>query len=260
MKAHLLKHFRFFKTAVKFSALFLIILTPQLSAQDPSDDIFKTKLGATAGFNWNSHSADFKELPGVDNCCPLFESGEGTGFNAGILYEMRHYSGFTFGLRANYSVQNAVLKGTQEIDVIAQDTTQRGTFENSIAAQFSTFALEPIAMYNPIGDFHVLAGMRLGFAATKNYSQKEVIIEPQSGVFKENGKRIRNERSGEIPGANMFQAALLFGATSEFPLNKNKTIFIAPEIIVQIALNDIISGTDWKANALRAGFSLKYAL
>jgi hypothetical protein len=46
----------------------------------------------------------------------------------------------------------------------------------------------------------------------------------------------------------------------EFPLNSSGTILLSPEIILQIALTDIIIGTEWKANALRAGIGVKYVL
>jgi hypothetical protein len=260
LETHFLKNFRW-HCAAKMFALFLFInVTPGFS-QQLSNEIFIVKAGAFAGYNWNSHSADFKELPGVESCCPIFENGSGTGTNTGLSFELQHYSGFSFGLRAGYSGQFAVLKGAQEIDVIVGDSAVRpGTFENSISANFATVGLEPFLMYNPVSRFHILAGIRLGLAITREYSQREVIIEPQSGVFKENGRRVRNERSGEIPEANIFQAAMLFGATHEFPLNNAGTLFLAPEVILQIALTDIMSGAEWKPNTLRAGLALKYLL
>ena len=45
------------------------------------------RYGVFGGYSINFHTADFRALPGVPNCCPKFENGTGGGFAIGALYE-----------------------------------------------------------------------------------------------------------------------------------------------------------------------------
>ncbi|MES2764471.1 MAG: OmpA family protein [Bacteroidota bacterium] len=248
------------KSILKITLIFFLI-TDFLKAQLLPENSAKPlqKFGFVSDFNWNFHSADFKELPGVENCCPLFESGRGAGFTIGGLYERSVFKNFSLGLRASYATQDATLRSIQTKPVVVANKEMKGEIEHTISSGIATFGVEPLLLYNPFGRFTMQFGGRLGYMLSGSYAQQEQIISPSSGVFKENDSRIRNEREGDIPDAQKLQTALLFGASHEFPLNSAKNLFLAPEIFFQLSLSRIIPNTTWNANTLRFGLALKYA-
>lgn len=257
MKQSISLHFLFKNAAFVTAFLFFLALHTS-GAQDFREYPPVYKIGVHGGFNWNFHSADFKELPGVENCCPVFEGGRGNGLSGGLTYEYIFAPQLSIGIKAMYSQLDAVLKGLQPTDVVAEDTIRPGEFEHSIMADISVVSLAPVIIFNPAGRLYLQAGVRFGGIITKQYRQQEKITQPASGVFKENGRRIRNERSGEIPQAGSFQSSLLFGAYHEFPLNRPATILLSPELLFQLTFSEIIANTAWRTNLVTAGITIKY--
>ena len=47
----------------------------------------KPKYGLFGAFNYNLHFANFRNLPDVPCCAPVFENGSGVGFKLGAIYE-----------------------------------------------------------------------------------------------------------------------------------------------------------------------------
>lgn len=239
----------------------LAILLYSESSGQISTPSSRDRFGIFAHLNINIHSADFLALPGVPNCCPKFEDGTGTGFSIGGLVELPLFSRFFLSLRGGYSNQNATLLREESVPALRLPDEQfvpDATIEHRIDARIGGFGLEPLLTYNPVGGLLFHAGMRLGFISEIGYEQTEEMMQP-GFVFKDTKLRTRNTASGNVENKNTFQTAAILGMSMELPLNRARTLLIAPEVMFQLGLTDLTEGLSWNASAFRIGVALKYS-
>lgn len=231
-------------------------------AQDP----LYTRFGFAAGYGFNMHTADFRALPGVPNCCPQFESGSGSGPLGGVFAELPLSESMLLGIRLSYVTHDATLTQEEATTVIVGGVEQAGAFEHTVDATLSSIGIEPTLNVHIVAGLYANLGMRLGTYLTKDYSQKEEISQPEGvGTFLDsNGndsqQRVRNESSGEIPNAQSFLAQAVGGVSYELPLNARRSMFLVPEVSYALSFTDVVDGITWKANGLRAGLAIKFQL
>ncbi len=241
---------------IAFCILTLVPIS-EISAQLQSTDRF----GVYGGYNINFHTADFRALPGVPNCCPNYERGTGGGVALGALYEIAVSNKFWVTVRGGYSVLDATLIREEFVPAIRLSDGHYfadAAIEHRIKAQLSTIGIEPLITFNPIGGLRFHTGVEVASLSAINYDQiEEMTVEGL--VFKENMRRTRNEFSGEMPNRNKIQAALVFGTSIELPINKNRSMFIVPEAMFHIGFSNLTQDVSWKANSFRIGLALKYA-
>ncbi len=255
--------------AVLTLALIMTSVLAIAQPNTPSADEPLPRYGIAGHAGLNFHSADFRALPGFPNCCQQFESGSGFGWDLGLLYEFPFSAQWWLGLRGGYSSQGATLRASEPTTVILFNRDPRtdslvaspvsGEFEHSIAASIGTIGLEPMIGFRPIERLSIYAGGRIGFLMQRAFDQKEEIVQPEDRGTFENGQRVRNVFSGDIPEASTIEGALVFGAGMEFPLNREGTVLLAPEVFATIGLTNLQSDSAWRANSLRLGAALKFA-
>src|SRR5574344_1915438 len=130
-------------------------------------------IGGYLHYNLNLHSADFSALPGYFSCCPKFESGSGSAFSVGGLFEIPLEEKFFLGIRLGYSVLNAEL--TRE-EIIGNSLDMRGGTDRvnvkySIDSKLSAIAIEPQISYNFWDNFTGSLGLKGDIMTTKKFSQ-----------------------------------------------------------------------------------------
>ncbi len=219
------------------------------------------RVGAFGGLSLNRHPADFHGLPGVPSCCPVYESGSGTGFTAGALFEMPLGDLWSVSMRANYVAHDATLTSTENSMVEdASGAMLPAIIEHRIDAGIGTLALQPMIGYRITGGLTVHAGGRIGILVRKSYEQRESLLEPVgTGTF-ENGLRTRNVLSGTVPDASPVQAGLVGGLSYALPLNTAGSLLLVPEVFYHLGVTGLVADRTWRANALTTGLSLQYAL
>src|SRR5438067_12967953 len=72
----------------------------QISTQTRPPEFSKGTLGIILDGALNLHRANFQALPGVPNCCPLFEGGAGLGGEFAFFYDYDAFGDGHIGLRA----------------------------------------------------------------------------------------------------------------------------------------------------------------
>ncbi len=250
-----------------FVFLLLILLPATSNSQDkkPATSELRTSNGGYVNLNLNLHSADFPELPGIPNCCERFQSGFGTGFSLGLLYEFPIAKSLLIGFRAGYSVLDAELTEIEKTKVIRNGRASDGEFEHSIDAQLSNIGIESMLGWRVANRLTLYGGFRMGVVRAPTYSQAEQIIKPASGAtfLDSNGvdteKRTRNEFSGDLPDPSGMYVAVLAGVGYELPLNKSNTLRLAPELFYSLGLTNVVNSLDWQANSLKLGLAIKYS-
>ncbi len=214
--------------------------------------------GILGGYNFNLHTSNFSNLPGVPSCCPEFTSGTGSGFylGASIDYPLNYLMQLT--LRATYSQSNGKLTSTDTTTIILDGKNSTGEFEHLLDAKFGTFGIEPLFTYKFKPDLAFHGGFRIGFLTNSHYYQVEKITKPSDrGTFID-GRSYRNQSDGKIEDASAIQAGVKLGASYKLPLNKEKTLFLVPELFYTYNFTNLVKERDWKYHQLSFGMSIKY--
>lgn len=239
-------------------ALALAAATTLRAQQPPPSPRPDPRYGVYSDLNWNFHSASFRALPGVPNCCQQFESGSGAGGTFGLLYEYPLSDRWWLGLRAGYSSLGATLAATEHTTVILDMGTEDAEIEHSITSGIATIGLEPMAIFKPVGGLSLHLGGRLGYVLSTSFSQRETLKRPEDRGTFTNGRRTRNDTSGTIPNASAISGALLIGLSNELRLNSAGTLWAVPEVFLALGLTPVMGDSIWRASSLRLGVALKY--
>ncbi len=230
-----------------------------------AQDTLRPRYGIFGGYSLNVHRADFRALPGVPNCCPLFASGSGGGAVAGALVEVPLSAWSLLGLRAGYVGHDARLAEREAVTVIVNGTARDGAFEHSVDATIATIGLEPSWSVRPAGNLLVSVGVRGALFLTQNYAQEERIVDPSNvGTYldstgADSRSRVRNANAGALPDAASVLVQGTIGLAWELPLNARGTLLMVPEVSYAYSLTDVVRGLSWKPDGLRAGIALKYS-
>ncbi len=236
------------------------ITTSQETTAGPASEELIRQYGLAGGLNLNQHNADFGGLPGSPSCCPGYESGSGIGPSIELLVDLPLSSLFGLQLRAGFGLQNAELTDTETQPVLdaGQNLSVNGTIEHSIDASLAQLYFSALMGMRLAEPLTILAGASLGLPTSQSIVQQERLLSPAGGVF-ENGRRLRNELSGDVPDAADVLAFLRLGASYELPLDRSNEWRLAPEFSFAFALNSLVEGIDWRPHALTLGLSLRYA-
>jgi len=229
-----------------------------------AQDSLRSRYGVLGGDAFNMHTADFRALPGVPNCCPQFGSGSGSGPVAGLIYATPIASNFLFGIAANYVTHSALLQDNEAVTIISGGTLEAGTVQHSIQATLASVGVEPSLSYRLFANFFVGVGARAGYLLTKTYSQEEQLTQPSAGTFlnpdgTDSHSRIRNQNSGTLPSPATILLQGLGHLSYELPLNTTHTLFLVPQVSYALSFTDVVSGLSWKPNGLVAGIGITYS-
>lgn len=217
------------------------------------------KYGAFVRYSFNLHTADFRKLPDIPCCSPIFTNGSGSGFIAGLLYDHFLNSNYIVSIRASFGVYDGLLTKEEITTGIVDGKSTEVTFEHQISSKISSIALEPHFGYKINDNLFSYIGFRLAYLTQKEYSQIERIIKPgDRGVFKEEGTRTRNYYSGEIPEASNFHLSLNAGISYELPLLQDTSIILAPELFYSFLVTSIVKDLGWRIHTFGAGVAVKY--
>jgi outer membrane protein OmpA-like peptidoglycan-associated protein len=236
-----------------------------VAAHAPAQDTLRNRYGVQGGLSFNLHSADFQALPGIPNCCSMFERGSGIGPLAAVFYEHPTSNNVLLSLRAGFADHSALLSKREPYRLVVAGVGQDMVDEHTIDATLTSIGVEPAVSYRAFGNLFVSIGARVGLMLSKSYSQKEQIVEPAgTGTFldslgNDSHSRTRNASSGTIPDAASIIAHMTAGIRYELPLNAAGTLMLAPEASYAYALTNVVGALNWKPNGVHAAVSVIYS-
>ncbi len=236
-----------------------------LSQVDTSKPLFH--IGAFGGLNYNLHSAGFRSLPGIPNCCPKFESGDGIApqIGLGLRYPFDEASSFVLKIGYNdYSgkLQKDEFIGNTELREATPpyETTDvvKAISNHYVEGSLVSISAEPIYAWTIMDNLNWNIGLNISYLLSPKFSQKEQLVSPNNVVFKDTEKRIRNEYANrDIPEANQLQ---LFGKTSfsySFPFGED--MMLSPELGIAYPFTKIFSD-EWKVIPISFTLNLEYPI
>lgn len=238
--------------------LILIIISVQISSSQPYYKKSDYYFGASLGLDFVQHNTEFKELPNVPNCCNNFDGGNGTGLNISFLAQKRLFSYNYFLLKLGLSSFSGNLNAQQNDYIILDNKLFNAIIEHRIHTSFQYLYIEPSYRYLTYKGFSINLGLQLGLLTKKTFEQAEYLIQPENrGVFN-NGKRVRNEYSGDIQDTRSILASLVFGAEYEFKLDEFSMNSLAPYVTFNYGLNSLFADRKWNINYLSIGINFRY--
>ena len=236
---------------------FLALSADWLNAEDGAP--LRPVLGVYANYGINLHKADFREFKNVPTCCPVFETGHGSGFSLGALMEFDLPLNLRIGLRAGISTLNGELSKDESIPVRIGNSVVNGKFAHILNSEFMLINFDPYFIYSPVENFGIHFGGRIGNITTATFDYKEKITNPSDqGVFVDNGKRTRNEQSGDIPEYNAAYGSIFMWLSYELPLNRSGSLKLVPEVFYFQGLSNMADQKDWTISSLSGGLAVKY--
>ena len=261
LKYTFIKYIKFY-----FSILIIILNMNSVSvfSQDslmtitPAKESSVLNYGIYAAYLFDIHSANFKELPQVPNCCYEYGNTNGHGFALGILGTIKLFENPVLVINANYENSKALFRRIESKLIGVNGIDYNGKIEHSINTSFTALTLNLSLAYNIYDNLNAYLGLAFAYRLNSNYIQKETLIEPDSvGAF-ENHSRVRNVSEGNILNANQFQPSIIVGINYDIPVNKKKSIFLTPELSYRYPLTRTIDGYDWKMHSVFLALALKF--
>jgi outer membrane protein OmpA-like peptidoglycan-associated protein len=240
-------------------AVLLIAITfavPRISAQPAGSTWNRSQAGIYGAFQLVQHSAELSGMPGVPTCCLGFDGGSGSGFTAGLLYQLPLATRLALQFRAGYSRIGGSLTADETIgNAIANGETVDAIVEHSIEPTLGMLSIEPMLSWYPFNfPLALNVGVQGGFLMTTDFEQRETLTEPTSATFT-NGQAVRNEASGEIQETSTPFIAGIGGLSYDIPVSSSITI--SPEVAYHYNVTDIIKDSSWNAHVLRLGVSIR---
>lgn len=214
------------------------------------------RFGLFGSWDGTLNSAEFTGLPGIASCCPSYGSTTSSGWRAGLAYIKPLSSAMSLHVRMSWE-SGSVDFSSLELQPIVSDAglPEQATIRHELSTTSSLISIEPLAGWQPLPGLTLLGGVRLGYRVATTFSQREVLVDPIDGVFR-NLSRERNVLSGDIPDALPYAASATIGASYDLPLNAEKSVVLSPELLVSISPIGVVSGLSWTQHMLRAGLVL----
>jgi len=222
------------------------------------------RYGGFIGGGYDIHSANFTSLRGVPNCCPVFENGNGSGFQLQGLVEIPFSQEMFMATRIGFTQRSGMLQKDESTTLFINSKPTVGVFRHTMELNNPQIMVDILPHYSIFEKLSFFWGISAGIQLSPTFNQRETIVVPEFGsTFADsNGnnsnQRIRNQFTGELPDANPFQLGFMAGMGYSLPLNTSKSLLARPEISVRIPITSYSSTVSWNAAALQVGFSIMY--
>ncbi len=229
-----------------------------LALGDTTRPLESWRAGIYLGLNRMIYTADdLQGLPGIPGCCPGYDQGGGLGIAVGAMAETPINEWFSVGGRLYINTYNGALIHEETVVVDDEGFATEAIFQHRIDADIWATSIEPVAVFGFSEDAKFFTGFRGDVIVRKLFRQEERILEPETIVF-ENGKNVRMEYEGTIPGGTSFQGSAVFGFRYDFYVDPNRQWVVSPEISGWYSFSPIVSEESWKSHGIRIAFIGQY--
>lgn len=213
------------------------------------------------------HTTDFISLPDFPNCCEPYTSGSGLMMGLQLGAELQtgiHVfdKAVKLNLSIGYQLHPASLTATEVVgNIISGNSVTDGTVEHQLDLAYSGVTFSPsLAIPLPAVDgLHLVVGGIGMFPLSATIDQQQLLANPTDNDYTfENGERIRDQHSGNLPGTTTPMVYGIVGLRYDMALNHEWTI--APTMRYVAGLTNITSAAPWSVAAFQAGVMVAYQL
>lgn len=204
------------------------------------------------------HFSTMKGLPGLITCCAGYNQAFGTSMEAHGLYRFNVGNDLWLQTLLTTSTENASFIANENVIMDGGGTAVDGIIRHTLSATMPWISADVLAITSAPGipKLNIGLGGRLAYIMSTSYSQESRIIEPSNVRF-ENGSRVRNAESGEIPNHTVTFSSILgrLGWHISLP-----ALVIEPHVLVEFGLTNLADGVTWKRNSYRGGIDVMFDL
>ncbi|MDQ1266214.1 MAG: hypothetical protein QG635_1366 [Bacteroidota bacterium] len=220
----------------------------------------KTQWGAFVHAAYVNHDASFIELPKAPSCCMGYNGGSGYGFDFGILNEQPVSKHLFIATRIGFYWNEVNQRSDDYLKLGYNGEEIDGVFQHQLTTTHSSMFGQLMLGARLYDRLLFYLGGNLDYFLYNNFDQREVLIKPEIyGTF-ENGKRVRNIYTTQnIRNALDYNFSIIGGAGFEFPMNKKRTVRLAPEAFIAYTLLPLIDTYDWYALSVHIGVAIKFS-
>ncbi len=212
-------------------------------------------IGVFGNYHITNHTLNGAQIQGVANCCPDFETLDGSSIAFGALVEFPLSNALRLSLRGGYQNLKATFTATKQYGKgELNNNVVEVTAEKTVEANVPMVTIEPDIAYRLIGGLDVHAGVKAGLSMSPSYHYEERVI---SDNFTFGGSKTRNGVDGDFENISSMLFTAVVGVSYDLPFGKN---IIAPEIRYALPLNKLSSDADWKVATLHLGAAFKIPL
>jgi hypothetical protein len=237
-------------------------------------------IGPTVGYNKSFHSVEMKSFVN-DNKCPSFSNGNDNGFYVGanLLFpfqakDSRHSINVKFLYSSLPSYFEVKTNDEYDANIVDDQGNQipnlKTSTTNSLKIKYQVFSTELLYGFMPMPNMllRIVAGPTIDFAISKKMAQKYELNGDSRARFKRdlnhpeyvysNGDRLITIFDGDIKDASSLRFGFKFGGEIDIPAGKGVTV--VPHAFYNLGLTKLVSGEDWRVNALQVGLDVRFTL
>lgn len=242
--------------------LFLIFISCNFSFSQNSENDYW-------GFGVNFHNiiniAEFKQLPGIPNCCPLFREGKDYNLSVNFFYKYKLDNHLFLQSSLRYFLLSGKFVEYEKELFGYNNGVIEGEFKHDLNTSFKILSILPSIYYN-LDKFSLSLGFGLNYLFDTFYEQKETISKPNNlGTFldsngNDTGSRVRNQNSGKINLDSRLGFSIIPSLSYSVPLDKKFNKILELKIGSEFFLNDIAKPLNWKTYNFFVGLSINFKL
>lgn len=212
----------------------------------------------TVDFNEKFKSELKKDISYIDSTFNNFSKGSGDILSFNIDYNLRLFNDFYLNIGANidydYGEFNFFFNDLINIDGEATE----GLIADKIEYKLLNLSSFVGVKYNIYKKLNLRLLYNFSHSRTINFSSYEKIIKPENkGVFKQTGKKIRNEFEDTI-SLNHISNSISFGLDYLFPTTITSTLNLNPFVYINYDIDGLMSNQSWKKISLFYGLGIIY--
>jgi hypothetical protein len=246
---------------MKYLIVFLTGILLVLNAKsDPYTDYI---LKGGISLNANIYSSDFNKIGEFKNCCPKYESAFGLApalFIGGEMRNALNLFGYdmSYAITLGYNSMSAAYSIKQHIgNDLGENDFQKIIVDHKLDLTYNVLYNEHSLWFNPSENLPlgIKLGLNFGIPLTKEFYQREILVEPSDATFPDGTKEFNPARA-ELPNATGLLIGLSIG--SRYKIATFSDFDLLAHANFNYGLNSISSNMDWNIHQLQAGLTLQY--
>ena len=241
------------------SLLFCCALLTSTQDTAAHDDIFR--LGLTGSATLNMHRGTLDTYEGLLEC-GTFEDANTISWMAGNTIWYPLSPSWALNARIQYWKADGTFSSPNDVQPnvsLPDGSLVRMQSDYELQTTLDYINVDLLAFWYLTDGLFVGLGPQLGFNTRALFEQKEVIVEPSFLEFTQGGRERTFLSASFEQNGTTAQFRLGVSAMIGYDFRVHPNIIITPEVGYTYGITSVLSSSDWKVHAARAGVSVYWA-
>ncbi len=210
--------------------------------------------GLTAGYSYNSYSADLRPLPSITTDIPTQAKADEGNFFFGAVFELPFSSVLSLQAKALYCKESPVITATSKGPLQLSGADVNGLLRHSLDLDLDNVRLELCAKVALPWRLSLLGGLYGGYNFSNKFHHKQIALSPEGAVFPGGEKAITYSYDTEVSAG--YCSGFIFGAGYDFIRSRKNSLTF--DLRYNIGMADIRNPFVADVYAVRAGLSFRF--